>query len=93
MKKHTVESLMENGWIGIAKHKITGNEQRARYVLDSISWTANNRLYRLKFKIENNIAYVWIENECWIPERPNYEYMYKNLTERKENVTIKELLE
>ena len=94
MKKHTVESLKENGWIGIAKSKITGNERNSNCVLDSIAWTANNKPYRLKIKIDKNLVYVWIENEHWVPESPDYKYMVKDFPkEIKKDITIKELLE
>jgi hypothetical protein len=94
MAKHTIESLMENGWVGIAKHKITGNERKSCCVLDSIAWVANNKPYLLKIQIDNNVARVWIENDAWIPESPDYKYMVKDFPkEIKKDITIKELLE
>ena len=95
MAKHTVESLMENGWIGVQRHKITARETNARYVLDSLAWTINNKPYRLKLQFKDNKVYVWFENENWTPPKNHYEYMYRDLTEQEaknKNLTIKEVI-
>lgn len=85
MKKHTIESLKQQGFKGYQYNTMTGNLVEANYPLDNMAWTMNNRPDRIRSTNDDlgGIIRLHIENENWTPSTNLEVFVERPMTEQE----------